>query len=335
MRVLTFVFSMLFITLPAFAAETYTKLAEIPIGGAGRFDYLVIDSAAHRLYVTHGTEIVVIDTTKNAILDRIEDTPGVHGIAIAPELGKGFISNGGEDKVGIIDLQSLQTLSKVETGANPDAILYIPTQKQVWVFNHTGESVTVIDAVSGKAIVTTALSGVAEAGQADIAIGRVFINIEDKDSVDVVDMTTFELVDNYPVAPASSPTGMAIDQASHHLFIGGGEALVMLDTSSGDIIDSAPICRGTDGTWFDAALSTAFVSCADGHITVISVSGDSLTVTDTINTARGARTMAVDPATHRLYTAAADYLPADPATPNARPTAKPDTFRVLVFGTDQ
>ncbi len=332
MRIPALSLTLLVTAWSANAAQPYVKLAEIPIGGVGRFDYLSVDSAAHRLYVSHGTEAVVIDTASNSIVGRIENTPGIHGIAVAPELGIGFTTNGGENKVGIFDLKTLQTKSRVDTGVNPDNLLYVSSQKQLWSLNHTGKSLTVIDAVKGTAIATTPLSGQDEGAQADDSLGKVFINIEDKGTVEVVDMKSYAVVASYPVAPASEPTGMAIDAANHRLFIGGGDALVMMDTHNGKVVASAPICKGTDSTWFDPGTSTAFASCGDGHITAVSVKGDSLAVAQTIETARGARTMTLDPATHRLYALEVEYLPADPANPKARPQAKEGSLKVLVFG---
>lgn len=325
-------------SLGVLAAGPFAKVAEIPIGGAGGFDYLTPDPANHRLYVSHGAEVVVIDTANNAVVGRIGGLMGVHGIAVAADLGKGFISEGrNSNKVTVFDLKTMAVTTKIPIAgtpeANPDAIMYEPTKKQVWAFNHTGKTITVIDAKTN-AVVEAAipLSGTAETGQADASIGKVFVNIEDADSVDVVDMATHKVVANYKVAPASSPTGMAIDAATHHLFVGGGDALVMMDTRTGKMIASSPICKGTDATWYDAALKTAFVSCSDGHITAVNVSGDTLSVAQTIDTARGARTMAVDSATHRLYTAAVKYQAPDPAAAaNARPAAVPDSFHVLVF----
>ncbi len=331
MRINALVFVLMAAALPSHAAEPYTKVAEIQIGGVGRFDYLNVDSAAHRLYVSHGTEAVVIDTGNNSIVGRIDNTPGIHGIDVAPGLGIGFTSNGGENKIGIFDLKTLQTLAKVDTGTNPDNLLYVSSQQQLWAFNHTGHSATIIDAVKRSVVATTPLSGDDEAGQADVALGKMFINIEDKNSIDVVDMKTYAVVANYPVAPASEPTGMSIDAANHHLFVGGGAALIMMDTHNGKVLASAPICKGTDSTWFEASTSTAFVACSDGHITIVAVKGETLTVTQTLDTARGARTMTVDPATHRLYTAAVEYLPVDPANPKARPQAKEGSMKVLVF----
>jgi hypothetical protein len=320
------------------AAEgPYTKLGEIQIGGAGAFDYLAVDDAARRLYVTHGTEIVVIDLSNNSIVGRITDTPRVHGIAIGAA-GRGFTSNGGEDKVGIVDLKTLQTLNKVATGKNPDAILYEPKAREVYAFNHTGESATVINALSGAVVATIPLSGTAETGQADSQLGRVFVNIEDKNSIDVIDTGTHKVVANWPVAPAISPTGMAVDTTNHRVIVGGGNFMVMLDASTGAVVASAPICTGTDATFFDPGTKLAFSSCSDGTITVVHEDApNKLSVVQTIATARGARTMALDLATHRLYTAAQNFQPADPAaTPAAGrgrgPAPIAESLHVLVFG---
>ena len=325
------------ITIGLRAADPmYSKLAEIAIGGAGAFDYLNVDSGGKRLYVTHGTEVVVIDMTSNAIVGRITDTPGVHGIAIAPG-GRGFTSNGRENKVSIVDLKTLQTIGKVDTGANPDAILYEPKQKEIYALNHTGHSATVIDAASGKVVATIPLAGDAESGQADSELNRVFVNIEDKNSVDVIDITTHKVVANWPVAPAEEPTGMAIDLARHLLFVGGGPNTVMMDAKTGKVLASAPICRGTDATWFDAKTQLVFSACRDGHIAVMKEEGSKLTAVETIDTVFGARTMALDAATHRLYTASSKFPPADPNAPQPAgrgrgPAPIPDSFHVLVFG---
>jgi hypothetical protein len=326
------------ITLGVHAADPiYSKVGEIAIGGAGAFDYLNVDSDGKRLYVTHGTEVVVIDTTTNAIVGRITDTPGVHGIAIAPG-GRGFTSNGRENKVSIVDLKTLQTISKVDTGANPDAILYEPKHKEIYALNHTGHSATVINAASGSVVATIPLAGDAESGQADPALDRVFVNIEDKNSVDVIDITTHKVVANWPVAPAEEPTGMAIDRERHLLFVGGGPNTVMMDAKTGKVLASAPICNGTDATWFDAKTKLVFSACRDGHIAVMKEDGSkALTAVETIATVFGARTMALDDATHRVYTASSKFPPVDPNAPppagrGRGPAPIPDSFHVLVFG---
>ena len=194
---------------PRAADPTYAKIGDIHIGGSGAFDYLTVDPAAKRLYVTHGTEIVVIDTSSDTVVGRIADTPRVHGIAIAPG-GRGFTSNGGEDKVSIVDLKTLTTINKVATnGANPDYITYDPKQKEIYAINHTGKSAAVINAASGDLVTTIPLAGVAETAQADPDLGRVFVNIQDNSTMDAIDVATHKVVANWPVAPASSPTGMA------------------------------------------------------------------------------------------------------------------------------
>src|SRR5262245_34279398 len=318
------------------ADPMYSKVGEIAIGGAGAFDYLNVDSDSKRLYVTHGTAVVVIDMASNAVVGRISDTPGVHGIAIAPG-GRGFTSNGRENKVSIVDLKTLETISKVETGANPDAILYEPKQKEIYSLNHTGHSATVIDAASGKVVATIPLAGDAESGQADPALNRVFVNIEDKNSVDVIDITTHKVVANWPVAPAEEPTGMAIDLERHVLFVGGGPNTVMMDAKTGKVLASAAICRGTDATWFDAKTNLVFSACRDGHIAVMKQDGTkALTAVETIDTIFGARTMALDSATHRVYTASSKFPPVDPNAPppagrGRGPAPLPDSFHVLVF----
>ena len=326
--------------MPQAADPTYAKVGEIHIGGAGAFDYLTVDPAAKRLYVTHGTEVVVIDTSNDTVVGRIADTPRVHGVAIAPG-GRGFTTNGGEDKVSVFDPKTLQTISKVETrGSNPDAVTYEPKKKEIYAFNKTGKSAAVIDAVGGTLTEVIPLSGLPETGQADPGLDRVFVNIQDTSSVDAIDINTRKVVANWPLAPATSPTGMAIDTAAHRIFVGGGPAMVMMDARTGKVVASAPICTGTDATFFDPGTKMVFAACGDGNITAMRVDGDTLTVVQTIATARGARTMTLDPVTHKIYTVAQSFQAPDPnAPPPAAPPAGrgrgpapvPDSFHVLVF----
>lgn len=328
---------------PVRAADgPYSKVGEIQIGGSASFDYLNVDSANHRLYVSHGTEVVVIDTTTDTIVGRLGDTPGVHGIAIAPELGRLFTSDGREAKAGVFDLKTLAPIAKIETGGNPDAILYEPSQRRVYTFNGSGaaatppgQSATVIDAAKGTVVATIALGDKPETGQADAALGRVFVNLENKSLVGVIDMKTNQKIAEWPIAPTKGPTGMAIDTASHRIFVGGDGFTVMIDAQSGKVVASAPICDGTDATWFDPGTKYVFSSCGDGHITVMHEdSPAALSVVQTIETERGARTMAVDTATHRLYAVAAKYGPPDPnaAPGRGRGTPVPDSFHVIVLG---
>ena len=314
-------------TIAVAAQGQYAPAGEIHVGGQPRFDYLTVDSAAKRLYLSHATEVVVIDLAANKVVGTIPDTRGVHGIIIAPN-GKGFITAGQENKVVVFDPKTLQVSSRVDTGANPDAIVYEPKNKEVYALNHTGKSVTVINADTGAVTATIPLSGTAESGVADPALGRVYVNIENTSAVDVIDVTTHKVIANWKVAPAEEPTGMAIDLAKHRLFIGGGPNQVMLDGSTGKVIASAKICDGTDATVFDPGTSMSMSSCSDGQITIIKVAGDTMTVAQTLVTKPGARTMAVDPATHKIYVAAQDMAP---AAAGAKPTGVPDSFRVLVY----
>jgi YVTN family beta-propeller protein len=319
----------------------YTKLAEIKVGGAGAFDYLTVDPVSKRLYLSHGTEVVVIDLATSTVIGKIADTPGVHGIAVAPgPNGHLFTSNGRENKVAMVDAKTFATISKADTGANPDAIMYEPKEKAIYAFNHTGGSATVIDAATNKVIATVPLEGAVETGQSDPGLGKVYVNIEDKDTVDVIDIATHTVSARWPIAPAEGGTGMAIDPATHHIFVGGGKFVVMMDGQTGKVLASAPICDGTDATAYDPQTKNIFVSCSDGHITVAHVdSATKLSVVQTIDTARGARTTALDPTTHRVYVAAQDYQPAAPAgaAPAAGgrgrgPAAIPDSLHVIVYG---
>jgi YVTN family beta-propeller protein len=310
-----------------FASQsTYSQLADIPIGGPGpaQWDYSFADSGGKRLYVSHSTEVVVIDTAANKVVGRIMDTPGVHGIAVGA--GKIFTSNGRENKVSVVDPKTLATLSKIDTGgANPDAITFDARRNEIWVFNHTGHSATQIDAKSGTVVATIPLTGVAETGQSDGA-GRVFVNIEDKNQVDVIDVAAKKVSASWPVAPGAEPTGMAIDNSLHRLFVGAGPMMVMMDTANGKVVASVPICSGTDATWYDAGTRLAFSSCRDGKVTIAKVEGDKMTVVQTLDTSAGSRTMSLDAGTHRIYLTA--------AKPNASGGRgyDPASFHVLVYG---
>jgi YVTN family beta-propeller protein len=225
-----------------------------------------------------------------------------------------------------VDLATLAVLAKVPAQANPDAISYDSARNVVYAWNHTGKSATVIDAKTNAVIATIPLSGTAESGQVDAVLGRAYVNIEDTSSVDVIDAVSHKVIGNWKVAPAEEPTGMAIDVANHRLFVGGGPNMVMLDGRTGKVLASLPICEGTDATWFDSAASLVFASCGGGGgaITVGRVSGANLSAVATIATTKGARTMALDPMTHRLYVAGQNYGPSGAVVP--------DSFHVLVFG---
>ena len=318
------------------AAEgPYKLLKEIPVGGAGGWDYLSVDSAARRLYVSHATKAVVLDLSKDQVIGEITNTPGIHGIAIAPKLQRCFTSNGRENKVSIIDANTLQTLSKVDTGENPDAILYEPAHNEVYAFNGRSGSATVIAADSGKVVATIPLGGKPEFATCDLEAGRIYNNLEDKSAVAVIDIAAHKVVDTWPIAPGQAASGMAIDLQHHRLFLGCGDnkMMVMMDSTSGKVVANVPIGTGVDANCFDPATQLAFASCGDGTVTIAHEdSPDKLTVVQTLATERGAKTMILDPATHKIYLGAAKY---ETGSTQKRPPMIPGSFRILVYGMDQ
>lgn len=306
-----------FVSVNVFSGE-YHALKEIPVGGAGGFDYLTVDSAARRLYVSHGTKVVVVDLDKGAVVGEVADTPGIHGIAIAPELKRGFTSNGREGKASIFDLETLKALSKVETGQNPDAILYEPGQQEVYTFNGHGKSATVIEAQTGKVVATVPLSGKPESATADSRAGRIYCNIENKSEIAVIDTKKHEIVSTWPISPGDEASGMAIDLEHHRLFIGcHNKIMEMIDNTNGKVVASVPIGDGVDANAFDPGTQLAFSSNGEGNVTIAHEdSPDKLRVVQTLKTQNGARTMALDPKTHNIYLVAGSG----------------ETFRVLVYG---
>jgi DNA-binding beta-propeller fold protein YncE len=316
------------------AGGPYRFLHDIHVGGEGGWDYLSVDSVAKRLYVSHGTKVVVIDTGRDAIVGEVSDTPGVHGMIAVRDLGRGFSSNGRENKAGVIDLKTLRIVSKVDTGRNPDFILFEPRRRHVYTFNGQSADATVIQADSGKVLATIPLGGKPEAGVSDAEASRVYVNVEDKNEIAVIDADRYVVAARWPIAPAADASGLAIDLGNHRLFVGARNGLMlMMDSSNGTVLARVPIGTGVDATWFDPGTGYVFSSCSDGTTTVAHEdSPEKLTVVQTLQTERGARTMALDPATHRIYLAAVRFAPPHPgAPPNTRPTALPDSMRILVY----
>lgn len=318
----------------------YHFIKEILVGGDGGWDYLSIDSAAHRLYVSHGTEVVVIDLANDQVVGEITNTPGVHGVAIAHELGLGVTSNGRENKAGIVDLKTLQTLSKVDTAQGPDGMLYDPGQKEAYLFCGRAQAATVVDVKGQKVVATIPLDGRPEFAQADPRAGRVYDNLEDKSAVAVIDTKSHSVVTNWPIAPGEEASGMAIDLKNHRLFLGcHNKLMVMMDSRDGKVLASVPIGEGVDANAFDPGTQFAFASCGDGTTTIAKEEmPDKLTVVQTLPTERGARTMALDPMTHRIYLATAIFGPQpEPANGERRrrPPMIPGTFKILVYGMEK
>ena len=310
----------------------YQLLKTIPVGGDGGWDYLTVDSAAQRLYVSHSTKVVVIDLAKDVVCGEITNTPGVHGIALAPELNRGLVTCGHENKAALVDLKTLAVISKVDTGANPDGMLYEPGQQEFYTFNGKGESATVIAAQSGQVVATIPLGGKPEFAQADVAAGLIFNNLEDKSEVVVIDTKTHTVKNHWPIAPGEEASGMAFDAKHHRLFLGcGNNLMAMMDSENGKIVSTVAIGSGVDANAFDPATQLAFASCSDGTVTIAHEdSPEKLTIMQTLPTQRGSRTMVLDPATHKIYLAAADFQKAAPG--ERRPKTVPGSVKILVYG---
>src|SRR6266513_3525083 len=275
------------------AKEAYIFLNEIPIGGEGGWDYVTVDAAARRLYLSHATKVVVVDLTKNAVTGEIGYTPGVHGLIVVLDLERGFSSNGKESKVSVVDLKTLRTISKIDTGANPDALVYEPRHGEVYVFNHSGNSATVINAKTAGVVNSIALGGNPEFAAADSAAERIYCNVEDKSEVAVIDTAKHEVVARWSVAPGTEPSGIALDAVHHRLFATcHNKMMAMLDTETGKVIATVPIGAGVDGCAFDQTAQLAFASCGEGITTIAKEEApEKLSVVQTLKTERGARTM--------------------------------------------
>ena len=316
----------------ALAQDAYKFVTEIPIGGEGGWAILTIDSAEQRLYLSHATKVVVVDLNKNAVAAEIADTLGVHAFVAGSGFQRGFSSNGKENKSSVVDLTTLKTISKIDTGQNPDAIAYEPRHHEVYVFNHTGNSATVIDARESNVVATIPLPGNPEFPAIDEKASGVYINIEDKSEVAVIDSAKHEVIAHWPLAPGEEPTGIAFDAAHHRLFAAcHNKMLVMLDTETGKVVANVPIGAGTDGCASDDATQLVFASCGDGTTTI----AEKLTVVQTLKTERGTRTIALDLKTHRIYLPTAQFQPLPSPSPGAsptRPTIVPNTLKLLVYG---
>ena len=318
------------------AEDAYKFLNEIPIGGDGGWDILTIDSGARRLYLSHATKVVVVDIDANKVVGEIADTPGVHAFLPVPELQRGFSSNGKENKCSVVDLKSLSTITKIETGESPDDVVYDAGHSEIYVFNHRGNSATAIDAKNAKVVATIPLGGNPEFAVWDEGAGRIYCNIEDKNEVAVIDTANHNVLATWSLAPGEEPTGIAFDARRHHLFATCKKLLVMLDTQSGKVAATLPIANGADGCAFDDATQLVFASCGEG-LTTVAKEGDAgqLTLIQSLKTERGARTIALDPKTHRIFLPTAQFGPPPSPSPGVspgRPTIIPNTLKLLVYG---
>lgn len=324
----------LVIGVNAYAAEPgYHVIKKLPLGGEGGWDYLTVDNTARRLYVSRGTHVMVVDLETDKLAGDIPNTPGVHGIAIADELNRGFISNGRANTASIFDLKTLKVIGQVKTGTNPDCILFDPATKKVFTFNGRSNDATAFDAVSGEVVKTIPLGGKPEFARTD-GKGKIYVNVEDTSEVVEIDSLNLAVTKRFSLKPGEGPSGMGFDAEHHHVFSGcGNKMMTVLDTESGKIIATVPIGKGVDGNGFDPETGFAFsANGGDGTLTVVrETSPGNFEAAETVTTQTGARTMTIDPKTHNIYLPTAQFAPAPEGT-RQRPTPIKDSFVILVVG---
>lgn len=316
--------------IPAEAQVPAYHLAQVVVlGGEPHWDYLTVDPGWHRVFVSHGNEVIVVDADSGSVLGRIPDTPGVHGVALAPDLGRGFISNGRDSSVTIFDYATLEPLDRVTvTGRDPDAIVYDSLTKRFFTMNGGSGNATGLDAVTGEVVGTVPLGGRPEFAVTD-GRGRIYVNLEDRSALVSFDTRTLEPGPTWPLGSCETPTGLAIDRARRRLFsVCRNRVMVVLDADSGTMLGSAPIGAGPDGARFDPGTDLAISSNGEGTLTLVDGHGPDFPVTQTVPTARGARTLALDPATHVIYTATVRYAEAD--STGGHPHPVPGTFSLLI-----
>ena len=317
-------------------ASGYHEVARYEVGGEGGWDYVTCDSEGERLFVTRGSHVMVVSTKTGKVIGDITDTKGCHGVALAPALGRGFISGGGENMVTIFDLKTLKTIEKVSVGERPDAIMFEPFTKRVFTFNAKSSDTTAVDATTGKVVGTIALGGKPEFSVSDGA-GKVFVNVEDTSELVTFDPKTLTILSRTKLAPAEEPTGLALDPKTKHLFaVCGNKYAAVIDGATGKLIATPAISDGPDAAAFDSGM--AFASCGSGSLDILHETAPGTFTVESVPTQRGARTMTLDPKTHRVYLVTAKFLPPAPDAPAvngrpARPQMVPNSFVILVYGT--
>lgn len=323
--------------VPAAGPSGYHLIKTIKVGGDGFWDYLAFDSPTRRLFISRGTRVMVLDVDSGKIVGEIPDTPGVHGIALAPELGNGFTSNGMAGTISIFDLKSLQVIGHAQAEMNPDAIVYDPATKRVFAMNGRSGSATVVDAITGKVAGTISIGGKLEFAVADGA-GHVYVNVEDKSEEVELDSKNLTVMARWPLDPCREPSGLAMDAKHRRLFAGcANKMMAVVDADSGKVLATPPIGAGVDANQFDPGTGFAFASNgSSGTLTVVHEdSPDRFSVLEDVPTQQGARTMALDLKTHEVYLVTAQFVPPPaptPDNPRPRPSLVPDSFVVLVFG---
>jgi YVTN family beta-propeller protein len=329
-----FTFALSF-ALTAVAQKPFSVLGQWKVGGEGGWDYLVADSSAHRLYITHGGRVEVLDSATGKSIGAITGLKGTHGVALDGDGKFGYISDGGANAVVVFDRAKLETVASIPAGTNPDGIVFEPVTRTVWAFNGRSHDVSVIDTSTRKVIATVALPGKPEFPQADGA-GQVFDNIEDKNEIVRLDARNPKITATWPLAGLESPSGMAIDRAGHRLFsVCDGQKMAVVDYDTGKVIATPPIGKGPDAAGYDSETKLAYSSNGEGTLSIIDASNSSYKVLQTVSTQPGARTMAWDNATGKVYAVTAQFGPRPdptPTNPRPRPAIIPDSFTVLVVG---
>ena len=314
------------------AAEGYKTISKIKVGGEGRWDYVAMDSVNRRLYVSHNTSVEVVDPDAGKVVGTIPQLHGVHGIAIANDLNKGFITNGGSKSVTIFDLKTLAKLGEPAVGDNPDAVCYESKTKRVFAINHSGADATAIDAKTGEVLKTFPTGKTGEFCQADGA-GKLYVNLEDSAELLEIDAAKMEVSRKMSLAPCEGPSGLALDMKSKKLFsVCSNKMMAVTDIASWKVIATPAIGTGPDAAGFDSTLGLAFSSNGgDGTLTIVKLVNGKYDAVDSVATELRARTMTVDEKLHRVYLLGADFAAA-PAGQKGRPAAVPDSFHVLVVG---
>jgi DNA-binding beta-propeller fold protein YncE len=324
------------VTTLAAADSNYHLLKKVVLGGEGFWDYLICDSAERRIYISRGTHVMVVDADTYTVVGDIPGTDGVHGIALAPEFGRGFASDGRSNMVTIFDLKTFKVLGTAPTGEGPDAIVYDPASKRVFTLNGHGGTATAIDAASGNPVGTFALGGRPEFAAAD-GQGHIYNNLEDKSELIQIDSQKLSVTGRWPMAPCEDPSGLAIDREHRRLFAGcHNQMMAVVDADTGKVLATPAIGQGVDANAFDSGTQLAFSSNGDGTLTVVHEdSPASFTAVANVSTQRGARTMALDLKTHNVFLVTAEFGPPPAPTaehPHPRPPAIPGSFTLLVFG---
>lgn len=316
----------------AFAAEGYHVLNKIKIGGTGGWDYVTVDSNAHRLYATHGTVVDVVDLDSGKPVGSIPQLHGVHGVALAPDMNKGFISNGQSNSVTVFDVKTLAKSGEPATGMNPDSICYEPKTQRVFTFNGRSNDSTAINAKTGEPLTTFPVGGKPEFCVADGA-GKLYVNLEDKGAIVEIDAAKPAVLRTGSIAPCQSPSGLAMDSKDGVLFsVCDNKMMAVTEIKSLKVVATPAIGANPDAAGFDPGAGLAFSSNGEGTLTIVKEVGGKWQAVDTVQTERGARTMTIDPRTHRIYLLAAEYGPPQAGDKKGRPSILPDSFHVLVVG---